>query len=151
MVWALLAPELQNPSRPCESARQAPIVLSSSSRGHDPTAGGGAMKRREFITLIGGAAAAWPLAARAQQEKSFAHIGLLSPFSPPAAAPWHEAFRQGLRSLGWIEGKNIEIHYRYAEGRDDRLPTLIADLVRLRVDVIVTSVTNDALAAKNAV
>jgi len=108
------------------------------------------MKRREFITLLGGAAV-MPLAARAQQEKSFAHIGLLSPFSPPAAAPWHEAFRQGLRSLGWIEGKNIEIHYRYAEGRDDRLPTLIADLVRLRVDVIVTSVTNDALAAKNTV
>jgi len=91
-----------------------------------------------------------PLAAGAQPAGKAPRIGLLSPFSPSAAAPWHEAFRQGLRDLGWVEGKNISIEYRYAEGRNDRLPDLAADLVRLNVDIIVASVNTDALAAKNA-
>jgi putative ABC transport system substrate-binding protein len=108
------------------------------------------MRRREFIALLGGAAIAWPLAVRAQQEKNFARIGLLSPFSPSTAALWHQAFRQGLRDLGWIEGKNISIEYRYAEERADVLPDLAVDLVRLNVDVIVASVSTDALAAKHA-
>src|ERR1700694_693480 len=108
------------------------------------------MRRREFIGLLGSAAIAWPRAARAQQEKNFARIGLLSPFSPSTAALWHEAFRQGLRDLGWIEGKNISIEYRYAEERADVLPDLAIDLVRLNVDIIVASVSTDALAAKRA-
>jgi putative tryptophan/tyrosine transport system substrate-binding protein len=105
------------------------------------------MRRRDFITLLAGAAA-WPVVARAQQEKTFALIGLLSPFSPAAAASWHEAFRQGLRDLGWIEGKNIHVEYRYAEGRIDVLPDLAAALVRLNPDVIVVSISTDALVAQ---
>ncbi len=77
-------------------------------------------------------------------------IGLLSPYSPSDAARWHQAFRQGLGDLGWVEGKNISIEYRYAEGRSDRFPDLAADLVRLKVDVIVASAGTDALAAQKA-
>jgi putative tryptophan/tyrosine transport system substrate-binding protein len=107
------------------------------------------MRRRKFITLVGGAAT-WPLAARAQQATKVARIGFLSLFSPSAAALWHRAFLQSLSDLGWVEGKTFDIEYRYAEGRSDRLPELIADLIRLKVDVIVASGTNDTLAAKNA-
>jgi putative tryptophan/tyrosine transport system substrate-binding protein len=105
------------------------------------------MRRREFITLLGGAAAAWPLVARGQDAKQVARIGLLSPFSPDAAARWYDAFRKGLRDLGWIEGQNISIVYRYSAGKADLLPELAADLVRLNVDIIVVSVSDDALAA----
>ncbi len=91
-----------------------------------------------------------PLFADAQQPTKVPRIGLLSPFSPSDTALWHQAFRQGLRDLGWVEGKNISIEYRYAEGRTDRLPDLAADLVRLKVDIIIASVTTDALAAKKA-
>jgi putative ABC transport system substrate-binding protein len=108
------------------------------------------MKRREFITLLGGAAAAWPLVAHAQQAAKIPRIGLLSPFFPANTAIWHKAFLRGLRDLGWVDGKNIAIEYRYAEGRNDHLPGLIADLARLKVDIIVTTVTSDTLAAKNA-
>ncbi len=86
----------------------------------------------------------------AQQATKVPRIGLLSPFSPSATALWHQAFRQGLRDLGWVEGKNISIEYRYAEGKSDRLPDLAADLVRLKVDIIVAAVNTDALAAKKA-
>ena len=88
--------------------------------------------------------------AEAQQTGKIPRIGVLSSFSPSVAAPWHEAFRQGLRDLGWAEGKNISIEYRYSEGKGERLPELAAELVRLKVDVIVTSITPDTLAAKNA-
>jgi putative ABC transport system substrate-binding protein len=108
------------------------------------------MKRREFILALGGTVVGWPLAARAQQAPAVARIGLLSPFSPSTAAAWHKAFLQGLHDLGWVEGKNISIEYRYADGREDRLPDLAADLVRLKVNVIVTTVNTDTLAAKNA-
>ena len=108
------------------------------------------MRRREFIALLGGAAVAWPLAAHAQQATKVPRIGLVSPFARSDTALWHQAFLQGLRDRGWVEGKTIIVEYRYAEGRNDRLPELIADLVRVKVDIIVTSVTNDALAAKNA-
>jgi putative tryptophan/tyrosine transport system substrate-binding protein len=104
------------------------------------------MRRREFIALLGGAAAAWPRDARAQQPVS--NIGYLG--SGTAVPFLLEAFRQGLREHGWIEGQNIIIHYRFAEGQDDRLPSLADELVRLKVGVIVVSPTAPALAAKNA-
>ncbi len=91
-----------------------------------------------------------PLAAEAQQPAKIPRIGLLSPFSPSATALWHEAFRRGLRDLGWVEGKNISIEYRYSEGRNDRVPDLAADLVRLKVDIIVAATSTAALAAKHA-
>ena len=102
------------------------------------------------VFLLAMALLTTPLAAEAQPAAKIPRIGLLSSFSPSDTVRWHQAFRQGLRDLGWVEGKNISIEYRYANGRDDHLPGLIADLVRLKVDIIVTSVTPDALAAKNA-
>jgi putative ABC transport system substrate-binding protein len=91
-----------------------------------------------------------PIAAEAQQAPRVARVGLLSSFSRAETAAWHHAFGQGLRDFGWIEGTNVTIEYRFAEGRIERLSDLAADLVRLKVDVIVTSVTPDALAAKKA-
>ena len=109
------------------------------------------MQRREFITLLGGAAA-WPLTANAQQsvQKVPHEIGILSPFSRSDSEPWHLAFRQGLRELGWVEGESIRIEYRYADGRSERLPELVADLINHKVELIVVSVTPDALAAAKA-
>ena len=107
--------------------------------------------RRKLIVALGAGALAAPLSAFAQQKSAkVARLGLLSPFSPSDTAIWHQAFRQGLSDLGWIEGKNLSIEYRYAEGRDDRLPGLAADLVRLKVDIIVVAISTDAVAAKNA-
>src|SRR5205823_95334 len=77
-------------------------------------------------------------------------VGLLTTFSPSETRPWHQALRQGLRELGWIEGENITIEYRYAEGRLDRLPALASDLVGRNVDLIFTDTTSPALALKNA-
>ncbi len=93
---------------------------------------------------------AWAGAIRAQAPAKVRRLGLLSASSPSDAAPWHQAFRLGLRDLGWVEGKNISIEYRYAEGRSDRIPDLAADLVRLKVDVIVASAATAALAAQKA-
>jgi putative ABC transport system substrate-binding protein len=98
------------------------------------------MKRREFITLLGGAAA-WPLAARAQQTGKIARIGYLSFLSASQHAARSDAFREGLRSLGYVEGRNLHIEFRFAEGDNDRLPGLAAELVGLNVDVIVTYAT----------
>jgi ABC-type uncharacterized transport system substrate-binding protein len=109
------------------------------------------MKRREFITLLGGAAAAWPLAARAQQAGRIPRIGYLSPGSASGGFQERdEAFRQALRDLGYVESSTIAIQYRFAEGRFARLPELAAELVRLNVDVIVAVVTQASLAAKDA-
>src|SRR5262245_15175027 len=88
--------------------------------------------------------------AEAQEAPKIPLIGILSPYSASDSAAWYQAFRQGLSKLGWIEGKTISIEYRYSDGRDDQLPALAAELVRLKVDVIVTSITPDTMAAKNA-
>ena len=106
--------------------------------------------RRKLVIALGVSALTAPLTPIAQQPAKFRRLGLLSSFSSSEAAPWHEAFLRGLRDLGWDAGKNINIEYRYAEGRSDRLPDLAADLVRLKVDVIVASITPDVLAAKKA-
>jgi len=104
------------------------------------------MRRREFITLVGGAAAAWPLAAHAQQSERLVTIGILG----IAALPPIDTFRHTLKALGYIEGKNVRFEHRYAGGRNERFPELANDLVGLKVDVILTWGTDAALAAKQA-
>src|SRR5438132_12666178 len=108
----------------------------------------GQLKRREFITLLGGAAAAWPLAARGQQSK-LARIGALY-IGTADAESFKKELREGLRGLGYVEGQNIAFEFRSAEGKLDRLPELAAELVRLKVDVIVALYVPCALAAKQA-
>ena len=105
-----------------------------------------AMKRRRFITLLGGAAVAWPLAARAQQGKKIPRIGVLWP-NPPAT---FDFLRQGLKDFGYVEGQNVAFEFRWAEGKLDLLNELAAELVRLQVDVIVTLAPQATLAAKQA-
>src|SRR6516164_7741626 len=88
------------------------------------------MKRRAFITLLGGAAAAWPLAARAQQSARLPTIGFLGANTPSAQSQWTAAFERRLRELGWIEGRNVAIEYRWAETRFERSPEIIAEFIR---------------------
>src|SRR5262245_27250546 len=108
------------------------------------------MRRRDFIALVGGAIAC-PMGVSAQQQAGkVPRIGFLSLTSPSDRPRLFDAFRQGLRGLGWIEGQNIVIDYRYAEDRVDRLPDLAAELVRLKVDLIVSWGTQGVTAAKNA-
>jgi ABC-type uncharacterized transport system substrate-binding protein len=101
-------------------------------------AGMSGMGRRDFITLLVGAAAVWPLAARAQQAGKPATIGLLGSGTAAGQSQWTAAFVQRMRELGWIEGRNLTIEYRWAEGHIERLTDLANELVRLKVDVIVT-------------
>ena len=109
------------------------------------------MKRRGFITLLGGAAAGWPVAVRAQQPSGKTYrIGFLGVTSHAEFRPLVDAVRRGLSHFGYEEGKNIVIHYRWADGRYDRLPELAAELVKLNVDVLVTHSTPGAQAAKQA-
>jgi putative ABC transport system substrate-binding protein len=103
------------------------------------------MKRREFIFLAGGAAASWPLAARAQQLGKLPTIGYLGPNTRSLDSPRLEAFVQRLRELGWIEGRTIAFEYRWAEGRNQHLAEIMAEFVKRRVDVIVTSATPPTL------
>jgi ABC-type uncharacterized transport system substrate-binding protein len=107
------------------------------------------MRRRDFITLLGSGAVAWPLAARAQQAGKISTIGFLGPASFLAYAPWTTAFVQRLRELGWAEGRNIAIEYRWADGRRERFAQIAAEFVRLKVDVILT-LGAAGLAAKQA-
>ena len=108
------------------------------------------MKRREvLVTLLGGTAVAWPLAARAQQP-TMRVIGFLGGAEPGGYAVLVEAFRSALRDHGYIEGQNVRIEYRWAEGSYERLPGLAADLVRRKVDIIITQGTPAAFAAKQA-
>src|SRR5215831_3679258 len=108
------------------------------------------MTRREFITLLGGAAAAWPLAAGAQQPGMLPTIGYLGSATPATQGQWVAAFVQRLRELGWIEGRTIAIEYRWAEGRAERAAEIAAELVQRKVDVIVTSGTSLIAAAMQA-
>jgi putative ABC transport system substrate-binding protein len=108
------------------------------------------MKRRDFVILLGGGAAAWPLAVNAQQSEKLPIIGFLGSSTPSAMAQWVDAFVQRLRDLGWIEGRTVAIEYRWAEGRSSRAAEIAAEFVRLNVDVIVTYASVAVLAAKQA-
>jgi putative ABC transport system substrate-binding protein len=108
------------------------------------------MKRREFITLLGGAAVAWPLAARGQQAAKLPTIGFLGSTTASTQREWTAAFVQRLRELGWIEGRTIVIDYRWTERQSESAAELAAEFVRLNVNVIVTSASANVLAAKQA-
>ena len=108
------------------------------------------MNRRDAITLLGGTAAVWPLAARAQQPAKAPIIGFLGAATASAWRPWTAVFVARLGDLGWVEGRTVTIEYRWAEGREERLAEIAAEFVRLKVDVIVTSGTPAVMASKQA-
>jgi putative ABC transport system substrate-binding protein len=107
------------------------------------------VKRRQFIVALGGVAATWPVAARAQQPAKLPTTGFLVPGTPESHGKWVAAFAQRLSELGWIEGRTVAIEYRWAEGRNERMAEIAAEFVRLKVDVIVTS-GNGAIASRQA-
>src|SRR5262249_14800780 len=112
-----------------------------------PRRRGDRMKRREFLTLLGGATAAWPLAARAQERPL---IAWLSGGARGASVGFIDAFLQGMRELGYVESRNFDVVSRYADGYAERLPALAEELVRLKPKVILAAATGQAVAAKNA-
>src|SRR5436190_19434151 len=118
-------------SRPLSKYSFEPIRLPSPGPGVD-------MRRREFLSVLGSAAAAWPFKARAQQSTKVPTIGFLGASSEAGQAPWTAAFLERLRELGWIEGRTVAIEYRWAEGRNERFAEFAAESVRLKVDVILT-------------
>lgn len=107
------------------------------------------MRRRHLLAALSAATTA-PLVVRAQTAGGRARVGILCPFSPAAAATWHQALQAGLRDRGWIEGANIALEHWYADGATERLPALVAEILRHNVDVIVTEVTEATQAAKEA-
>jgi putative ABC transport system substrate-binding protein len=109
------------------------------------------VKRREFVVSLGGAAIITPIAMAARVGNAGqVVIGLLSPFTQAEVEPWHQAFREGLRDLGWIEGTNIRLEFRNADGHSERLPELARELIDVKPDALLVAVTPDALAAANA-
>jgi putative ABC transport system substrate-binding protein len=110
---------------------------------------GTSMRRREFITLLGGTATAWPLAARAQQPGKLPTIGVLGAATASAWSHWIAAFVQRLSELGWSEGRTVAIEYRWAEGRTERFAEMAAEFVQMNVRVIITA-ANGVLPAKQA-
>jgi putative ABC transport system substrate-binding protein len=108
------------------------------------------MRRRDFIMLLGGTAAGWPLTTHAQQPAKLPTIGILGSGTPEVQGQWWAAFVERLRVLGWIEGRNVAIAYRWAEGRSERYTDIAAEFVRLNVEIIVTEGTNAVSAAKRA-
>src|SRR6476646_251462 len=108
------------------------------------------MRRREFLGVLGGAAAAWPLAARAQAPGKIPTVGVLGSGTMSSQGSWVAAFVQRMRELGWIEGRTIAIEYRWAEGRAERFAEIAAEFVSIKVDVIFAVGTEATLAAKRA-
>jgi putative ABC transport system substrate-binding protein len=108
------------------------------------------MKRREFITLLGGGAAAWPLAARGQVFQKRPLIAVLGGGTRASSLGVMDAFRQGMRELGYVEDGNFDMVYRYADGYAERLPALAQEVVRLKPDVILAPATGQAVVAKKA-
>jgi putative ABC transport system substrate-binding protein len=108
------------------------------------------MRRREFITLLGGAAAAWPRTAHAQQSAKLPTIGILASGTPETQGRWWAAFVERLRVLGWIEGRNVAIEHRWAEGRSERFTEIASEFVRLNVEIIITDGSTAIAAAKRA-
>ena len=108
------------------------------------------MKRRDFITLLGGAAAAWPIVAGAQQVDRARRLGFLGAATSSVGGPWLSALVQRLAELGWVEGRNLQIDVRWAEGRNDRATEIAVEFARADLDLIVTWATGPALAAKRA-
>ena len=109
---------------------------------------GATMRRREFIEIVTALAATWPLATHAQPTNKIARVGFLGSATAAGSAQSVRALREGLKALGYVEGKNILIEFRWAEGKYERLPELVADLNRLQVDVLVTHGTPGTQAAK---
>jgi putative tryptophan/tyrosine transport system substrate-binding protein len=128
---------------PASSRRQAAIVSAIA-------LGGSHMRRREFVTLLCGAVASWPLAAHAKSDAKLPTIGFLIGGTPSSDRLWIDAFVQHLRELGWVDGSNIHIQYRSAEGRSERYTEIAAEFVRMRVDIILTSGAAAVAAAKKA-
>jgi ABC-type uncharacterized transport system substrate-binding protein len=126
----------------CSRPRRASVASAARRRGDR-------VRRREFITVLGGAAA-WPVAARAQQSAKLPTIGFLGAGAPSSHGQWFAALVQRLRELGWMEGRTVAIEDRWTEGHDERFAEIVAEFIRLKIDVIVTNATTAALAAKQA-